>query len=505
MFKRIFRGIIYLLFFANASFAQDGVSEKKTSLTNEGGPVKIYDLSLRDTVELALANNFDIQLAKYDIWIARTHKDQSRAIYDLLFKADVSYRDDKSQQVSLITGSETTQNNYNFGFIQKLPTGTTLRTDLTNERSDTTSAFATSQLTHDSTAKVTVLQALGRNFLGLQDRGSIKVTLKDIENTQFTSTEKIEALIANVEAAYWDLALAKERVRIEEGMVTQAQRLYDSQEKKFNDKLVEKPELIATQANLQRRRNNLLLAQNQIARSLNQLKFLCNLPESNIQINPIETFDLTENAENLNDALRDAFSSRSDFLRAHNEIERQKMILAMSQNNLWPEINLTASLARNGLGDHFKDAISQISDQENPELFAGLEFNFPLVNSQARGAWNEAKLQKARALIALKLLERKIMIQIVDQLRDCQTFRRVAKNSEDIAQLQTQKLTEEEIRFSQGRSDTDTLIRFQEDLIQAQLLTAEAKHRYHLALIELNQKKGVLLTQFWPDGVDSKK
>lgn len=502
MIKRIFWGIIYLLFFVHAGLAQEGVSEMKPSLANEGEPDKIYDLSLRDTVELALANNLDIQLVKYDIWIARTHKDQSRAIYDLLIKADVDYRDDESQKASLIAGTETTENNYNFGFIQKLPTGTTVSTDLTNARTDTTSIFATSQLTHDSKAKVTVSQTLGRNFLGIQDRGAIKVTLKDIENTQFTSTEKIEALIANVEAAYWDLALAKERVRIEEGMVTQAQRLYDSQEKKFNDKMVEKPELIATQANLQRRRNDLLLAQNQIARSLNQLKFLCNLPESNIQINPIETFDLTENAENLNDAIRDAFNSRADFLRAHNEIERQNIILAMSQNSLWPQINLTASLARNGLGDHFKEAINHISDQDNPELFAGLEFNFPLENSQARGAWNEAKLQKARALIALKLLERKIMIQIMDQLRDCQTFRSVAGNSVDIAQLQAQKFTEEEIRFNQGRSDTDTLIRFQEDLIQAQLLTAEAKHRYHLARIELDQKKGVLLTQFWPNGVD---
>ena len=61
-------------------------------------------------------------------------------------------------------------------------------------------------------------------------------------------------------------------------------------------------------------------------------------------------------------------------------------------------------------------------------------------------------------------------------------FQEVAKNSDAIAVLEEQKLTEEEKRFNHGRSDTDTLIRFQEDLTQAKLTAAQAKHRYYQSI-----------------------
>ena len=66
-----------------------------------------------------------------------------------------------------------------------------------------------------------------------------------------------------------------------------------------------------------------------------------------------------------------------------------------------------------------------------------------------------------------------------------------------IADLQDQKLKEEEKRFKRGRSDTDTIIRFQEDLNQARLLAAEAKFLYQEELINLRQAEGSLLNEYW--------
>jgi len=63
---------------------------------------KEYHLSLDEVTKLALNNNFDIQLAKYDAWIARTDNDVARSIYDTMFEALVEYRDDESKQTSTI-------------------------------------------------------------------------------------------------------------------------------------------------------------------------------------------------------------------------------------------------------------------------------------------------------------------------------------------------------------------------------------------------------------------
>jgi len=180
--------------------------------------VKSYRLSLDEMTKIALKNNFDIQLTKYDTWIARTERQAARSIYDTIFEAQVEYRNDQQKRTSTILGTKTVDNDYNVGLSKKLPSGITLSVDLDNNRNFNNARFATSPLTHDSTLGVTVEQDLGRNFLGIQDRGDIKITLIDIQNTEFTTLDKIEKSIAAVQKAYWDLVLQTEKVKIEKEM-----------------------------------------------------------------------------------------------------------------------------------------------------------------------------------------------------------------------------------------------------------------------------------------------
>lgn len=58
-------------------------------------------------------------------------------------------------------------------------------------------------------------------------------------------------------------------------------------------------------------------------------------------------------------------------------------------------------------------------------------------------------------------------------------------------------MEEEEERFRYGRSDTDTLIRFQEDWLKAREAELEAKHLYQTALVDLGVKEGTLLNKYW--------
>jgi outer membrane protein TolC len=120
-----------------------------------------------------------------------------------------------------------------------------------------------------------------------------------------------------------------------------------------------------------------------------------------------------------------------------------------------------------------------------------------LENSEARADKKAAELQKAKALLKLKILERQIAIEIADRVRDCNVFQEVAINSQAIAKLQKEKLSEEIKRFHYGRSDTDTIIRFQEDFVQAENKVASSIHQYHTALVELKQKEGKLLKEYW--------
>ena len=296
---------------------------------------------------------FDIQLTKYDTWIARTDEKKAKSIYDTILEGEVGYRRDQSKQTSTIFGTKATSNDYNVGVSKKLPTGTTLSTELRNNRNASNSAFTTSPVTHDSTWGITLEQDLGQNLFGIQDRGQVKVTKLDIEQAEYTSIEKIEASIAEVQKAYWDLVLQHEQVQIEEKMVEHAKRLYDLQQEKLNDGLVEIPEAIASEANYKVRKNQLALAQNELRTKTNVLRFLLNVDDASLEITPTEKLQLLSVTHPLEESLKAAFEHRQDYKRANSDIKSHDVQLSMKKNKLWPEINFSATVERNGLGDHF--------------------------------------------------------------------------------------------------------------------------------------------------------
>ncbi|MBZ0165652.1 MAG: TolC family protein, partial [Candidatus Omnitrophica bacterium] len=277
----------------------------------------------------------------------------------------------------------------------------------------------------------------------------------------------------------------------------QAQKLYELQQRKLNDGLVELPDAIAAEANFEAAKNRLRLAQNTHKSKMNVLKLLINRTDLEIMIEPTVKLRLPGEDLATIDSLARAYKNRRDYQLALNDVESRNISLTMSKNGLLPEINLTASLAQNGLGDHFSDSAKTISEEDNPNLFAGIRVVFPLENRRARAQLKAAQLETARVLLNTKYIEKRISINIVDQVRDCNVLAEVAKNESLISELQISKLEEEQKRFNRGRSSTDTIVRFQEDVIQARLSAAEAIYRYHLALIELQRREATLLAEYW--------
>ena len=98
--------VLFLLNLCIAAFCQPAESQNM-GITPDSGT---YILSLDEVTRLALQNNFDIQLAKYDALIARTGKGVSESIYDTIIDMEVKYRRDESERASTILGSKSLDN-----------------------------------------------------------------------------------------------------------------------------------------------------------------------------------------------------------------------------------------------------------------------------------------------------------------------------------------------------------------------------------------------------------
>ncbi|MFH1339449.1 MAG: TolC family protein [Candidatus Omnitrophota bacterium] len=490
----MYKKITFILIFLNAIlfvvFSPGGIPAAE---------IEEVRLTLEEVSALALSNNFDIQLAKFDAQYKETDLDKAKSIYDTVIETEAKFKDDQRKTASNFIGTKSETRDYNFGISQKLPTGTTLKADFDNRRSWDNSGYITVNPAHDSSANLTLEQELGKNFFGIADRSDVKITKIDIENAQYTSLDKIERMLSDVHKAYWRIAQYLSIAGIREEMLSEAERLFRINKEKFRRGIIEEPQLVASEVNVRQREIDLMLVRNELEYYINQLKLLLNLEDKDKIILPEESLDLAIQPVEFSQALETAFRNRRDYFMAKNEVGSKDIKLVMKKNNLWPEINLEASVTRNGLDRQFSEAVKGISSEDNPEYFLGLRIEFPLQNREAKSEFNKAKIEKAKALLSLKKIERLILVDINDSVRSCRILEQRANKQKKVVELQEEKLAAETERYKYGRSDTDTVIRYQDDLLLSRLLYAQALLDYKEALIDLSLKENVLLGRFWKD------
>jgi len=120
-------------------------------------------------------------------------------------------------------------------------------------------------------------------------------------------------------------------------------------------------------------------------------------------------------------------------------------------------------------------------------------FSFPLENSQARAEYSQKELEKARALVALKKTECVIFVEVNDAFVHANRVYNSVNLLKKAAELERKKYLGEEERFNRGRSDTDRLLRYQNDFFVAELLYLRSMYNYQTAIINLKVMMNNLL------------
>jgi len=461
------------------------------------------ELTLEKVSQLALINNLDIQITKYDAYIKCNNIYDAISIFDSILNASISYEDDQLQRTSTLGATKSKTTDYGIDLSKKTRTGTTIGVGFDHTRGWSDSAYSASNPSHESQATVSVKQEVGKNFFGLIDRTDVKVTKLDIENSGYTSLDKIESYLADAQKAYWNVILSREKVEIREEMLDRALSLYKIYKQKVKMGLAENPDLYAAEANMNIRKNQLLISQNNLRMAENDLLLKLNLEDRDeIEIVIDEEMSVAQTQEQLFlESLRMAIDNRRDYKKAINDVEAKKLNLVMKENNLWPEIDLEASFVRNGVAQQFKDAARGITASDNPKYYFGINFKYPLENSEAKGQFKSAEFDKAKALVLLKKKEREVVVEVHDSVGTVNTTLENARNNYTIVQLQEAKLKEEEKRFKLGRSDSDTLIRYHDDLLIAKISLVDSLYEYYSDFIDLRVKENSLLDEYWESGL----
>jgi len=456
-------------------------------------------LSLEEVSELALKNSLDIQIAKFDTYISRTSQDESESIFDTIFSAEISYNRDKLESASSLAATDTKETIVSLGLEKKLPTGTTLSLDATNSKTKTNSSSVTLNPYTEAKLEFSVTQELGKNFFGLADRADIKITKIDIENSQFTSLDDIEKALYAVQKSYWNLVLKSEQLAIAEDMLKEAEKLYKTYQEKREIGLVEDSEFLAIEALVKTRQSSLNIAKLEVKTAKNDLLFLLNQGSFEQDVVAKDSLFCETKEIDLYEALNNAVEARRDYKRIKNELKKNKIDLVVKKNALWPQIDLEATFTRNNIDSGRSKAWGDLASSGSDEVLFKVSFEVPLEKREARSQLRRADLEKSRFLLKFKRIERLILQEINDKVNQVSTMRSQVNLFSETVKIHRQKLDYQLKRLKSGRSDSDTLINYEEDLLKARLSLAEYLFKYRVGLIELELVQNRLLDHYWQE------
>jgi HAE1 family hydrophobic/amphiphilic exporter-1 len=337
-------------------------------------------MTLRDTLQLALENNKDIEVTRKNVRIAEYDYQAAHGFYEPRFSGTSYYERAKTPSTSFFGGGpngSTTQDNFanNLqldGYYR--PQGTSYHANFSNSNINTNNLFTTLNPLYVSTISFSVVQPLfrGRNFD--TPRRNIEVAKKNLSLSDTQFRQKTIEIIASVQRAYWDLTFALRNLQIQRDAVRDAKDQLEHNKRLVNEGQLAPIDVVAVETQVANFELSVYDALDNVNRAENVLKGLIspnrNDPIWSVAFLPVDPVDNDAPPTTLEDALSAALQNRPEIQQSDIAKDINKLDQRLYKDLIKPQIDLTASYSLNGTAGSLSGGINPLSASSADSLRA---------------------------------------------------------------------------------------------------------------------------------------
>jgi outer membrane protein len=361
-------------------------------------------LSLSDAIALALENNLDVEIQRYEFSLAETDLLRARAgasiqgiptnvlpgiptgagallgssstgigaagavsplgaglSYDPFLNGTINFGHTTNPQSNTVTTGTnalvTTNKTANFGLTQAFPTGGSVALAYNNISQEQNSFRSTVNPFINSSLDLTLTQPLLQGFgLALNNR-NIRVAKNNIRAADYVFRQQLINTVANVVQLYWNLVAANSTVNVNQQAVSVAQKLYDDNQKQVEIGTLAPIEVVRAQAQLATAQQSLVAAQSLVLQLEAVLKSalsrngLASQPVLEAHVVPTDPIRIpeTEAIEPVQDLVSKALDNRPDIAQSRIQLDNAGIILSGTRNALLPTLNAIGDFRSNAL------------------------------------------------------------------------------------------------------------------------------------------------------------
>ena len=458
------------------------------------------ELSIEQAAALALTRNRELSVEQLGPVITGSFELIEEGVFDPELFAEIEYGRDRASEVDRGTGGQFAVDaegvNSIAGVRQRLPTGTDVELRALQSR-DTSSRSPEQQ---EAEIGITVTQALLRGFGPSVNLADVRQARLDTKISRYELRGYVEALLAEVESAYWNYTLAVEQIRIFERSLELAERQLEDVRQRIEVGVNPRAESAAAEAEVALRQQGLIDARAELEAQQYSLLRLLDATGADGALD--RTLRLTSDAtieprplDDLPSHVALGLRFRPDLAEARLRLERDRLEVIQTRNGLLPRLDVFVTLGKTGFADSFGGSFENLATEDTFDAVVGGQFSYPLGNDVARGQNRAAvatRLQAARAIENLRQLVRlDIRLAAVELRRAGESVAASARTRE----LQEATVQAEQDRFDAGASTALLVAQAQRDLVAAEIAEVEAVIAYRLARIALYRAEGTLLAR----------
>jgi len=403
-------------------------------------------LSLKDAIIRTLSNNVSIAVESFNSKVKKETIIESLSEFDATLGLEFS-TGRKTQQLASAFSSpnrmENDNDNWELSLAQKLVTGADYQFDFTNNRNKTNSKTAGLNPSYSSEFQLSLTQPLLKNFGVDLNKRNIHIANNNVDISDYEFKTKAIDVVSDVENTYWDFVFSLRDLEVKQKSLERAKDFQKRVKAQVLVGIMAPIETLQAESEVASREEFLLTAQDVIEDNQDKLKNILNIdfssPEGLSPIYPSSKADVLMEDFNFNEIVKMALANRPDYLAKKKDLENKDILVKYQENQIYPSVDLVGSLGINGLsgeaititsgtfqgtsayGGSYGTALSDALSTKYYDWELGVKFSYPLGNRSAKSKLSASRLEKAQLILGIKDLEKKIILEVRESVRQLKT------------------------------------------------------------------------------------
>ncbi len=513
---------------------------------DESNPLPI---ALATAIEMALVRNRDLEVERITTEQTQLQVDVARGAFDPLFRSTMLYENRLAPVASSIGGnpSGVTRSHAlsgSVGLSKLFEYGTVIDGSFQQVRSDTDNIFLVINPQYQSDIVLNFRQPLLRNRKSNENSRRLRVAKAQVDLSDSLFRQKVIDTVGSVERAYWDLEFALKSVQVARDSVGLAETQIARLERLVQEGISAPVEIVQVEAELERRRQNLLTTIELVTLTENSLKSLILSDRANNEwdrpLVPTDSARVVPVTWTIEDAVKTALENRPELAQLRTREEINEIDQTFFRGQTRPQVDFIASYGSTGLAGTptttvnpfnsqnlalygrvnelsllagldpiaaptsqgvapvlvggYGKSLENLFSQDFRTVRVGIEIGWNVTNRIAEANKGIAEAEGRKIVAQRQALEQRVEREVRNALQVVQSARQKVEAAKAAREASEVQLQSEQRRFEAGLSTTYFVLERQNALSEARAREIATLTEFNKAVSELQRFVGVTLS-----------